>query len=59
MSSNLFLRLYDYDKFSSDLLGETKIPVVDLDLTKEVDEWRILSPEFKAETKGVSSHVSY
>ena len=36
------------------MLGEAKVPIIDIDLTMPVDEWRILQPEFKMETKGVS-----
>ena len=55
-SSYLHLKVYDYDRFSGhDMLGETKVPIIDIDLTMPVDEWRILQPEFKMETKGVSS----
>ena len=35
------------------MLGEAKVPIIDIDLTMPVDEWRILQPEFKMETKGV------
>ena len=53
-SSYLHLKVFDYDRFSGhDLLGEAKVPIIDIDLTKPVDEWRILQPEFKMETKGV------
>eukprot|EP00112_Aurelia_sp_Birch-Aquarium-sp1_P010755 Seg229.4 transcript_id=Seg229.4/GoldUCD/mRNA.D3Y31 product="Synaptotagmin 1" protein_id=Seg229.4/GoldUCD/D3Y31 len=53
-SSYLHLKVFDYDRFSGhDLLGEAKVPIIDIDLTKPVDEWRILQPEFKMETKGM------
>ena len=48
----LWLKLFDEDKGigSDDLLGEAKVPIADLDLTKgKVPMWRVLVPEFKSE----------
>eukprot|EP00794_Sanderia_malayensis_P012748 gene12748-14054_t len=53
-SSYLHMKVFDYDRFSGhDMLGEAKVPIIDLDLTRPIDEWRILQPEFKMETKGM------
>eukprot|EP00795_Rhopilema_esculentum_P005079 gene5079-196_t len=53
-SSYVHLKVYDYDRFSGhDLLGEAKVPVIDLDLNHPVEETRILQPEFKFESKGM------
>lgn len=51
VDSNLYLKVYDYDKFGgADLLGEAIVPIQDLDMGKgQVTEWRILAPEFKSE----------
>lgn len=50
-NSTLWLKVYDFDRFGGhDLLGEAKIPVNDLDLTKgKLTQWRVLVPEFKSE----------
>ena len=57
-SSYVHLKVYDYDRFSGhDLLGEAKVPVIDLDLNHPVEETRILQPEFKFESKGVRFYL--
>ena len=50
-ASTLTLKVFDHNRFGPhDLLGEAKIPINDIDLTKgKVTQWRVLIPEFKSE----------
>lgn len=55
----LSLKLYDDDGLTKNLLGESNIPVADLDLSRgKVTEWRVLIPEFKSEVSLFSKHPS-
>ena len=51
----LCIQALDFDQVAShDLLGEAKLPLIDVNLAKPVDqEWRILAPAYDEET-GVS-----
>lgn len=41
----LCIELYDFDRFSRhDIIGEAKLPLIDVDLAGNVDEWRALIP---------------
>ena len=55
----LSLKLYDDDGLTKSLLGESNIPVADLDLSRgKVTEWLVLIPEFKSEVGLFSKHPS-
>lgn len=41
----LCIELYDFDRFSRhDIIGEAKLPLIDVDLATNIDEWRALIP---------------
>ena len=41
----LSLEVYDFDRFSRhDLIGEAKLPLIDVDLAAPYDNWRVLTP---------------
>ena len=41
----LCIELYDFDRFSRhDIIGEAKLPLIDVDLASNIDEWRALIP---------------
>ena len=52
----LCIQALDFDQFPAhDVLGEVKIPLIDVNLNKPVEkEWRILVPGYDGE-KGVSA----
>jgi synaptotagmin-1 len=44
-SQNLVLNVYDFDRFSKhDQIGQIKIPLKSLDLTRTIEEWKDLDP---------------
>ncbi|XP_031569799.1 synaptotagmin-1-like isoform X2 [Actinia tenebrosa] len=41
----LLMELYDFDRFSRhDLIGEARLPLIDVDLASSINEWRVLTP---------------
>lgn len=45
----LCIELYDFDRFSRhDIIGEAKLPLIDVDLATNIDEWRALIPPSSA-----------
>ena len=41
----LSMEVYDFDRFSRhDLIGEAKLPLIDVDLAAPFDNWRVLTP---------------
>lgn len=53
LNRTLCIRALDYDTLPRhDILGETLIPVVDLDITQPLDLWRILVPGYDMDNPG-------
>ncbi|XP_048578411.1 synaptotagmin-1-like isoform X2 [Nematostella vectensis] len=41
----LLMELFDFDRFSRhDLIGEARLPLIDVDLASNINEWRVLTP---------------
>ena len=50
----LLLELFDFDRFSRhDLIGEARLPLIDVDLASNINEWRVLTPPHSSRS-GVS-----
>ena len=53
LNRTLCIRALDFDTFAAhDILGETKIPIIDLNMQKPLELWRILVPGYDMERPG-------
>ncbi|KAK3727771.1 hypothetical protein QZH41_016415 [Actinostola sp. cb2023] len=52
----LLLELYDFDRFSRhDLIGEARLPLIDVDLASNINEWRVLTPPHSSRSGAAGS----
>ena len=55
----LLMEVYDFDRFSGhDIIGIVKLPLIDVDLTHVVEDWRILIPPSNNGWRKVSAQLN-